>query len=219
MYLIFMLHFLAYFVLLFSPNFSILFLLQVDGVDEYIPRIVVSVVYSYAIIIGAAKLIQKAFNWGEGSLTADLTFSSKWVRNFLTRGDMRRRKITTDDKVLPEEHEVIRIMSIGQALIRDYGYGPDTILNMDETAFTYAIGPEYMYIPSDQPRAQNIGVPNMKLRITAVVAVFGNGKFAPLFIIVKHSVGSLERPDQSKMRVISDMWKKMMALVREMDGT
>lgn len=48
----------------------------------------------------------------------------------------------------------------------------------------------------------------MKLRMTAVVAVFGNGKFAPLFIIVKHSVRSLERPDQSKMRVISDMWKK-----------
>lgn len=78
----------------------------------------------------------------------------------------------------------------------DYGYGPDNILNMDETAFTYAIGPEYMYLPSDQQRAQNIGVPNMKLRITAVVAVFGNGTFASLFIIVKHSVGSLERPDQ-----------------------
>ena len=121
---------------------------------------------------------------------------------------MRRRKITTDDKVLPEEQYVIRIISIGQALIRDYGYGLDTILNMDETAFTYAIGPEYMYIPSDQPRVQNIGVPNMKLQITAVVAVFGNGKFAPLFITVKHSVGSLERPDQSKMRMISDMWKK-----------
>ena len=164
--------------------------------------------YSYAIIIEAAKSVQNAFYWGVGSAIPDLTFSSKWVRNFLTRGNMRRRKITTDDKVLPEEEEVVRIMSIGQSLIREYGYGPDNILNMDETAFTYAIGPEYMYVLSDQQRAQNIGVPNMKLRITAVVAVFGNGTFAPLFIIVKHSVGSLERPDQSRMRVISDMHKK-----------
>ena len=164
--------------------------------------------YSYAIIIEAAKSVQNAFNWGVGSAIPDLTFSSKWVRNFLTRGNMRRRKITTDDKVLPEEEEVVRIMSIGQSLIREYGYGRDNILNMDETAFTYAIGPEYMYVPSDQQRAQNIGVPNMKLRITAVVAVSGNGTFAPLFIIVKHSVGSLERPDQSRMRVISDMHKK-----------
>ena len=55
---------------------------------------------------------------------------------------MRRRKITTDDIVLAEEEEVVRIMSIGQSLIREYGYGPDDILNMDETAFTYAIEPE-----------------------------------------------------------------------------
>ena len=98
--------------------------------------------YSYAIIIEAAKSAQNAFDWGVGSTISDLTFSSKWVRNFLTRGNMRRRKITTDDIVLAEEEEVVRIMSIGQSLIREYGYGPDDILNMDETAFTYAIEPE-----------------------------------------------------------------------------
>jgi hypothetical protein len=79
---------------------------------------------------------------------------------------------------------------------------------MDETAFTYAIGPEYIYVPTDQSRAQNIGVPNMKLRITAVISVFATGEFAPLFIIIKHSVSSLERPDQSKMMVIVQLHKK-----------
>ena len=79
---------------------------------------------------------------------------------------------------------------------------------MDETAFTYAIGPVYMYVPGDQHRAQNIGVPNAKLRITAVVAVFGSGVFAPLFIIIKHTVSSLDRPDQSGMKVIKTLYNK-----------
>ena len=121
---------------------------------------------------------------------------------------MRRRKITTDDKNVPSDEEVRRIMSIGQQMYKDFGHTKDTTINMDETAFTYAIGPEYMYCPPDQQRAQNIGIPNTMLRITAVVAVSGNGEFVPLFIIIKHSVSSDERPDQSGMRVIQDLHKK-----------
>ena len=135
-------------------------------------------------------------------------FSSKWVRTFLNRANMRRRKITTDDKVVPSDEEITRIMNIGQQMYKDYGHTKDTTINMDETAFTYAIGPEHMYCPPDQSRAQNIGVPNTKLRITAVVAVSGNGDFVPLFIIIKHSVSSADRPDQSGMRVIKDLHKK-----------
>ena len=121
---------------------------------------------------------------------------------------MRRRKITTEDKKIPSTEEIVRIMGIGQKLIKDFGYGPDTIMNMDETAFTYAIGPEYMYVPVDQHRAQNIGIHNVKLRITAVVAVFGSGAFAPLFMIIKHTVSSLDKPDQSSMKVIKTMFNK-----------
>ena len=120
---------------------------------------------------------------------------------------MRRRKITTDDKKIPPEEEIVRIMKVGQDLILEFGYGPDAIMNMDETAFTYAIGPEYMYVPKDEQRAQNIGVPNIKLRITAVGAVFGSGAFAPLFIIIKHTISPLEKPDQSGMKVIRTMYK------------
>ena len=123
---------------------------------------------------------------------------------------MRRRKITTDDKNVPSDEEITRIMNIGQTMYRDFGHSKKTTINMDETAFTYAIGPEYMYCPTDQSRAQNIGIPNTMLRITAVVAVSGEGEFVPLFIIIKHSVSSEDRPDQSGMRVIQDLHKKMM---------
>ena len=121
---------------------------------------------------------------------------------------MRRRKITSDDKNVPSDEEIKRIMEIGQTMYKDFGHTRDTTINMDETAFTYAIGPEYMYCPPDQQRAQNIGIPNTMLRITAVVAVSGNGEFVSLFIIIKHSVSSEERPDQSGMRVIQDLHKK-----------
>lgn len=167
-----------------------------------------SVVYSYAVIIEAALVVQKQFSWGYDSSIKNLLFGSHRVRNFLTHANMRRRKITTDDKKIPEDEEIIRIMKIGQDLIREFGYGPDNIINMDETAFTYAIGPEFMYVPTDQSRAKNIGISNMKLRITAVVSVFANGQFAPLMIIIKHSISSLERPDQSRMTVVRDLYKK-----------
>ena len=65
-----------------------------------------------------------------------------------------------------------------------------------------------MYVPADQQRARNIGIPNIKLRITAVVAVFGSGVFAPLFMIIKHTISSLEKPDQSGMKVIRTMHTK-----------
>ena len=165
-------------------------------------------VYTYAIIIQAAKVTQSSERWcGDEKINA-LMFSSKWVRSFLNRANMRRRKITTDDKVVPSDEEIIKIMNIGQKIYKDFGHTKDTTINMDETAFTYAIGPEHMYCPPDQNRAQNIGVPNTKLRITAVVAVSGNGDFVPLFIIIKHSVSSADRPDQSSMRVIRDLHKK-----------
>lgn len=140
-----------------------------------IPRIIVSVVYLYSIIIEAATTVQQQSQWGDDSKIHNLVFSPHWLRSFLNRANMRRRKITTDDKVIHENEEIIRVMKIGQDLIREFNYEAKHILNMDETAFTYAIVPEYIYVPVDQSRAQNIGVPNMKLRITAVIAVFATG--------------------------------------------
>lgn len=121
---------------------------------------------------------------------------------------MRRRKITTEDKNIPSEADICRIMGEGQKMYRDHGITPETVINMDETAFSYAIGPEYMFCPPDQARAKHIGIPNTKLRITAVVAVSGTGKFVPLLMIIKHSVSSADRPDQSDMRVITNLHKK-----------
>ena len=188
--------------------FHFLFMNKVNGIEAIVGRILVSVVYSYDVIKQAAIAVQKQSNWTETESVKNLLFSSTWIKGLLTRANMRRRKITTEDKKIPSEEEILRIMSIGQDMYRDFGHSPQTVLNMDETAFSYAIGPEYMYCPPDQSRAQHLGIPNTKLRITAVVAVFGTGEFAPLFIIIKHSVSSADRPDQSGMTVITSLHKK-----------
>ena len=85
---------------------------------------------------------------------------------------------------------------------------PRTCYNFDETAFTWAISQSYMYCPGNQQRASNIGISNSKLRITVVIAVNAIGEFAPLMMIVKHSVSSEKRPDQTGMTVIKELFKK-----------
>ena len=73
---------------------------------------------------------------------------SSLVHIGLEKANMRRRKITADDKNVPSDEEIRRIMEIGQKMYKDFGHTKNTTINMDETAFTYAIGSEYMYCPT-----------------------------------------------------------------------
>ena len=109
---------------------------------------------------------------------------------------------------MPSVAQVIAILKIGQDKCREINHDENTIFNMDETAYTWAIGPTHLYVPSDQERASILGVANAKLRITAVIMVGASGAFAPLMIIIKHSVSSKLRPDQSSMKVIKELFKR-----------
>lgn len=168
----------------------------------------VNVTYSYAIVVTAAKSVQDTEQWHDEEKIESLIFSNKWVHSFLSRGGVSRRKITTEDKVVPPDEEIRRILKIGQDMYTEGRHEPHTCYNFDETAFTYAEGPTHIWCPSDQRRATNIGISNNKLRITAVIAVNGLGHFAPLMLIIKHSQSSEAKPDQTKMKVISELFKK-----------
>ena len=153
--------------------------------------------YSYDVIIETAREVQLKSIWQSNEQVKKLQFSSTWVRDLLNRAALRRRKIRREDKLLPSVAQVIAILRIGQDKCREINHDENTIFNMDETAYTWAIGPTHLYVPSDQERASNLGVANAKLRITAVITVGANVAFAPLMIIIKHSVSSKLRPDQS----------------------
>lgn len=120
----------------------------------------------------------------------------------------QKEKDNSGRKKIPTDEEIERILKIGQDIYVSKGHNADTCFNFDETAFTYAVGPTHIFCPGDQQRATNLGISNDKLRITAVIAVNGNGVFAPLMLIIKHTVSSESRPDQTKMRVIHDLFKK-----------
>jgi hypothetical protein len=112
------------------------------------------------------------------------------------------------DKFVPDDDVVKNTLKIGQEHYLSNFHNPRTCWHFDETAFTWAIGPSYMYCPGNQQRATNIGISNDKVRITAVIAVNALGVFAPLMLIVKHSVSSEIKPDQTGMLVIPNLHKK-----------
>ena len=171
-------------------------------------KIKFNVAYSYDVIIETAKEVQSKLVWQSNEQVKKLQLSSNWVRGMLNRASLRRRKITREDKEIPCVNQVRAILKIGQDKCIAKGHDATTIFNMDETAYTWAVGPTHLYVPSDQERASNLGVANAKLRITAVITVGANGAFAPLMIIIKHSVCSKVRPDQSKMKVIKDLFRR-----------
>ena len=159
-------------------------------------------------MVSAATSVQETEKWANEEKIKNLIFSNKWVKGFLNRGGVSRRKITRDDKDVPSDTDIRRVLKIGQDLYINKGHTPNTCYNFDETAFTYSIGPSHIFCPSDQQRATNIGISNTKLRITAVIAVNAMGHFAPLMLIIKHSVSSEIRPDQTGMKVIPELHKK-----------
>ena len=145
----------------------------------------VNVIYSYTVIVETSNIISKQENWLTTEKVRALKFSPHWVKGMLNRAELRRRRITTDEKKTLPIAEIIRILKIGQDLITLYGHDPSTIWNMDETAITYAIGPTHLYVPRDQARAANIGNVNTNLRITAVLTVNGL-EFYGQFVLVLH---------------------------------
>ena len=169
---------------------------------------VVNVTYSYGIIASAANAVKETEELISDKKVKALKFSNKWIKAFLKRGGLSRRKITREDKLIPNDNIVADTLKIGQNIYVRNQHSPRTCYNFDETAFTWAIGPSYMYCPENQQRASNIGISNSKLRITAVIAVNAIGEFAPLTIIVKHSVSSEKRPDQTGMTVVKELFKK-----------
>ena len=112
------------------------------------------------------------------------------MKNFLNKSGLRKRKITRDDKAMPSVADISAKMKEGQQTYSSFKHSHSSTWNMDETAVTYAIGPTHMHVPKNQQRATNVGIPNTKLRITAIIAVNGLGNFAPLMFIIKHSVCS-----------------------------
>jgi hypothetical protein len=100
--------------------------------------------------------------------------------------------------------EIKTIMEKNQSIYFTGGYTPGTTINMDETAYTYAIGPKYAFVPKDSERGESLPGEDEKLRVTAVISVTTEGNFLPNMIIIKHSRKS---DDETHFRVIKSLHK------------
>lgn len=74
-------------------------------------------------------------------------------------------------------------MKVGQDFVSSQ------VCNYDETALTWGIQPQYLYGPKDADTAEQ-EYSDEKARITLIPTGQANGKFLPLFFILKHSVSS-----------------------------
>ena len=173
-------------------------------------KILVNTVYDYEIVRSAAREVQGNELWKDDLKIQKLKFSDKWVQAFLKRNHFKRVKITAEFKERPSEADIRSQMKIGQDFYVRNNLGPRDTWNMDETAFTYAIGPTHLFVPHNQRRGQQSA--NVKLRITAIITVNGNGFFAPTFIIIKHSKSSYEKPDQTTMTVLKALHKSVLTV-------
>jgi hypothetical protein len=166
-----------------------------------------TIAYSYAIVQERARKVQLMEKWQNDVNVQRLTFSLKWVHNFFRRMKVSRRRITSVRTATLPVEDVRRIMKNSQDKIIENGYSPSQILNLDETALNFAIGPTNVYLPKDQTRAIAESC-NSKARVTLIPTVRADGTFLPLMFILKHSKSSDSDPDQTKMLVISNLFKK-----------
>lgn len=153
--------------------------------DQYV--ILENIVYSYEVVRLAAAEVQKKDKWKEIRTVQDLKFSDHWIHDFLSRQGFSRRRCTRENKQIPSKAKIDATMKENQKLFIVGVYCKKTTVNMDETAYNYAIGPSYLYVPQDSVRAGHAVGTDIKLHTTAVLAADATGEFLSPFIVIKHS--------------------------------
>ena len=176
-------------------------------VEDNVVKVDKSIAFSYLIVQQRALKVQQLPHWHSDERVQKLKFSLNWVFHFLKRMNFSRRRITTDGKAEISVEEVRRLMKVSQDEILASGYNASQILNLDETALNFAIGPTYAYLPIKQARAIGQAC-NTKARVTLIPTVAADGQFLPLMFILKHSQSSDLKPDQTSMKVVKNLFKK-----------
>jgi len=186
-------------------------------------RVVANVTYSYEIIKLAADTTRKENPWASDAKLLKLKFSNKWVKGFLRRTTLRRRRNTSSVKAVPSPAVVAARMKEIQAVIekgpvggqpvgQSQKYEKIDIINADETASHYALKPVDQYVPKGTKRGSSPAFDD-KARFTSMLYGDGEGTMLAIFNIIKCTVKSA---DLRSSTVISALHKK--EGFREEDG-
>ena len=143
----------------------------------------------------AAREVQKKAKWKDHETIQNLKFSNHYIHKLLNRYGLRRRRCTRKHQPQVSFEKAKEIMRKHQETYMSKQFSPETSINLDETGFTYAIGSDYLYLPTDGKRGEYAQGHNEKLRVTCEIAVNGEGDFLPLFL------SSSNTPERLTMRL------------------
>jgi len=94
----------------------------------------------------------------------------RWIKNFLDRQKVSRRKITREKKNIPTAAIIVESMRKGQDLILNLILDSKQVINLDETAVQWGLGPIHIYMPKNGDRGQG-EISDTKARFTAVLMI------------------------------------------------
>ena len=172
---------------------------DVDSVQQALIK--ANVAHSYGVIQQAALIVQKMPAFVEDPKVAKLKFTKPWVIKFLQRAALRRRRVCTQEKLLPPPADVRRRMSEIQQVITGGDYTADEVLNADETGVFFGAPPKNQYVPASADRA-TAPESDDKARFTALLWGTASGKMGPAYIVIKMGV---KGTDLSTSRVLDNL--------------
>lgn len=124
---------------------------KVNDVERAV--IVANVAHAHAVIQAAGRKAQALPASAEDAVVQKINFSRPWVRGFLKRAALRRRRITTIDKVRPSVVDVRAVMADIQKTREEGDFHDDEVVNPDETGVFFGAPPKHQFIPKSASHA------------------------------------------------------------------
>ena len=175
---------------------QVLALLVLEGRER-----VVNVAYSYEVVRIAARTVQAGLKWAGHPLVSRLAFSNMWVRGWLRRAGLRRRRVTCVEKAVPSAAAIEARMRAIQERIVAGGYELRDVRSADETGVWFGAAPRYQYVGAGVRRG-SAPPSDDRARFTAHLNGSADGTMHPPFIIVRCSAAGR---DLSGTRVLQGL--------------
>ena len=123
----------------------------VDGKEKAVVQ--ANVAFSHALIIRAAQKVQRSLVFKDDPNVLKLKHNRSWIRGMLGRHALRRRRITANEKVLPEPEVVQARMTEIQETITTKKFTKNETISADETGIFFGAPLKFQYVPPDAARA------------------------------------------------------------------
>jgi len=177
---------------------------RVDA-QEKAAVVVANVCYSHNIVKVAAAKAKELPAFKDDLVVRGLQFTRPWVKGWLRRNAMRRRRVTAQTKELPAPDVVQKRMEEIQHTILEGGFDARQVINGDETGMLFGEPPRYQYVPENAERGTTPEA-DERSRFTCFLAGNAAGEMLPTFSILKCASRTPE--DLARTRVMHNMHER-----------